>query len=83
MVRILAVSFSRTKEATISLVNPRARRANATIQDPTMMMGRLLPNLDLDSSAMTPIMGCTINPDKGPATQTSDVCPLVSPRDRR
>ncbi len=51
--------------------------------DPTAIMGRLLPHFEVDSSAMTPIIGWTINPDSGPATQTSDVCDLDSPRERR
>ncbi len=51
--------------------------------EPMAMMGRLLPHFDVDWSATTPIIGWTIKPDTGPATQTSDVCPFDRPRDRR
>lgn len=83
IVIVLAGLGSETKEATISFVNPRAIRLQATMMEPITMMGRLLPHFDVDSSATTPIIGCTIKPETGPATQTMDVCPLVSPRDRR
>jgi hypothetical protein len=51
--------------------------------EPIAMIGRLLPHFDVDSSATTPIMGCTIKPDRGPATQTNDVCPFDRPSERR
>ena len=83
MVNTLAVSLSSTNAATISLVKPNEIRLHATIKDPMTIIGRLLPHFDVDSSAKTPMMGCTIKPDNGPATQTSDVCPLDKPSERR
>ena len=83
MVNTPAVPGSETKALTISLVKPRVSKLRATMTEPITMMGRLLPHFDVDSSAMTPIMGWTIKPDKGPATQTNDVCPLDSPSERR
>lgn len=83
MVKVLAASGAETKEETISLVKPNVTRLQATMTEQMAMMGRRLPHFDVDSSATTPIIGWTIKPDKGPATQTSDVWPLVSPSDRR
>lgn len=83
MVAVVADCLSETNEAMISLVKPRERRPNATITEPMAIIGRLLPHRDVDSSARTPMIGCTIRPDSGPATQTRDVCPLVRPSDSR
>jgi hypothetical protein len=57
MVKALAVWGSDTNEATISFVNPRTSRLQATMTDPRAMMGRRLPHFEVDSSAMTPIIG--------------------------
>ena len=37
------------------------------------MKGLLLPHLDCEESDITPIIGCTINPDSGGAIHTSEV----------
>lgn len=50
---------------------------------PPAINGRLLPHFDLDSSAMTPTIGCIIKPEIGPAIHTIDIRDLVMPRLRR
>jgi hypothetical protein len=71
------------KKPTISFVNPRASRLQTTTSVAAMMMGLLRPHFDFDWSDITPITGWTIRPDRGPAIHTTDVCPLVKPRERR
>lgn len=72
-----------TNMPTISLVNPRVNRPIAMITEHTAIKGRRLPHCDLEPSDITPTTGWTMRPDKGPASQTSEVCPLVRPRDSR
>ena len=79
----LVVASSAIKWLTISLVKPSMRRLKVTMIDARAMMGRLRPHLDVDWSEMAPIIGCTIRPDNGPAIQTTVVCPLVRPKERR
>jgi hypothetical protein len=83
IVNALVESGPKPNDSTISFVNPRVRRHNATMSEPRRIMGRLLPHFEVDSSAMTPMMGWTIKPDMGPATQTRDVWPLVRPSESR
>lgn len=64
-------------------MNPIVNRLIATRRDPITITGRLLPHLDLELSAITPIIGCTIMPEMGPANQTIEVWPFVNPRERR
>jgi len=59
------------------------RRLSATIMEPATIIGRLLPHFDVELSAMTPMIGCTIIPEMGPASQTMDVWPFVNPRESR
>lgn len=51
--------------------------------DPTTMNGLRRPYFDRERSARTPTTGATKMPESGPASQTSDVLDLVSPRARR
>lgn len=83
MVGILAALSSWMNHPTISRVKPSIRRLTATTTAPITMRGRRRPHFDLLSSAMTPTMGWTIRPDKGPAIQTREVLLLVSPRSSR
>jgi hypothetical protein len=83
MVGIQAALSSWTTNPTISRVKPNIRRQAVTMTAPMTMRGRRRPHLDLLSSDMTPTMGWTMSPDRGPATQTRDVLLLVRPRLRR
>lgn len=47
------------------------------------MNGLRRPHFDRDRSAITPIKGWIINPDKGPAIHTNEVLDLVNPSCRR
>ena len=79
----LARSSSRITRPTISLVKPRVSTLAQTMTVPTTIMGRRRPHFDVFSSAMTPTMGCTMSPESGPATQTSEVLLFVRPSLRR
>lgn len=76
-------SGSFTKVSTISDVHPSTIRQKATTRDPKTMNGLRRPHFDRDRSAITPIRGWIINPDKGPAIQTNEVLDLVNPSCRR
>lgn len=75
----LTFSASFTNMLTISVVQPSTNKHPATIIEPAIMNGLRRPHFDRDRSAMTPISGCMISPDRGPAIQTSDVRDLVRP----
>jgi hypothetical protein len=83
MVGTLAVRLSSMKKPTISLVNPRLRRLQTTTAVAAAIIGLLRPHLDFDWSDITPITGCTIRPDNGPAIHTREVCPFDNPNDKR
>jgi hypothetical protein len=83
IVRIFRKSDSGTKALTISFVNPSVRRPVTTTSDPSTMYGLRRPHLDFVESDITPMTGCTIRPDSGPAIHTIDVWPFVRPRERR
>lgn len=64
---------------TISDVQPNRIKHRATTNDPNIMNGRRRPYFDRDRSAITPINGWIIRPDRGPAIHTNDVRDFVRP----
>ena len=54
-----------------------------TKTDPTSIIGLRLPYLLVEESARTPIIGCIVNPDKGPAIHTNESRDFVIPRDSK
>jgi hypothetical protein len=65
--------------ATISAVQPSTIKQKATTNEPKIINGRRRPHFDRDRSAITPIKGWIINPDKGPAIQTNETLDFVKP----
>lgn len=68
---------------TISAAHPIVRKHAATMSEPAIIYGRLRPHLSVDESDIVPMIGCTINPDKGGAMKTRDVWVLARPNWRR
>lgn len=68
---------------TISAAHPMVRKHAATMSEPAIIYGRLRPHLSVDESEIVPMIGCTINPDKGGAMKTRDVWVLARPNWRR
>lgn len=65
------------------LVNPSKSIANAQTREPSNMYGLRRPNRDVELSASTPINGCIIKPDNGPAINTVANLDLVSPKESK
>jgi hypothetical protein len=57
--------------------------AEMQITVPNNMYGLLLPNRDVQLSASTPINGCIIRPESGPATNTTATLDLDNPSDNK
>lgn len=72
-------SGSFSNMATISVVHPSTIRQKATTNDPKIINGLRRPHFDRDRSAITPINGWIIKPDKGPAIQTNETFDFVNP----
>ena len=71
------------KIPTISAVHPSTNKAKPTIMVPPIMNGLRRPHFDLELSASTPMTGCIMSPDNGPAIHTRDVWALLRPSWRR
>jgi len=50
---------------------------------PNNMYGLLRPNREVQLSASTPISGCIMRPESGPATNTKAMFDLDNPRDNK
>ena len=64
-------------------VNPSRSMAAAQIMVPSIMYGLLRPNRDVQLSANTPMSGCIMRPESGPATNTTAMLDLDNPSDNR
>jgi hypothetical protein len=64
-------------------VNPSKSIAAVQITVPNSMYGLLRPNRDVQLSANTPMSGCIMRPESGPATNTTAILDLDNPSDNR
>ena len=64
-------------------VNPSKSMAKMQINAPNNMYGLLRPNRDVQLSANTPISGCIMRPESGPATNTTAMLDLDNPSDNK